>query len=97
MELRVDLKTGLLRGARHVASPNCDSRPAGVEADLIVVHGISLPPGEFGGPWIDRLFTNSLPADVHPYFTEVCSMRVSSHLVVRRDGDDPLLAESLPE
>ena len=50
------------------------------------MHGISLPPGEFGGPWIDRLFTNALPADVHPYFTEVCSMRVSSHLVVRRDG-----------
>jgi AmpD protein len=84
--LKVDLKTGLLRGARQVASPNCDLRPAGVEADLIVVHGISLPPGEFGGPWIDRLFTNSLPADVHPYFTEVCSMRVSSHLVVQRDG-----------
>jgi N-acetyl-anhydromuramoyl-L-alanine amidase len=85
-ELRVDLKTGLLGGARQVASPNFDSRPAGVEADLIVVHGISLPPGEFGGPWIDRLFTNSLPAEVHPYFTEVCSMRVSSHLVVKRDG-----------
>jgi N-acetyl-anhydromuramoyl-L-alanine amidase len=86
MELRVDLNTGLLRGARQIASPNHDSRPAGIEADLIVVHGISLPPGEFGGPWIDRLFTNSLPAEEHPYFNEVCSMRVSSHLVVMRDG-----------
>jgi AmpD protein len=85
-ELRVNLETGLLRGVRQIASPNHDSRPGGVEADLIVVHGISLPPGEFGGPWIDRLFTNALPADVHPYFTEVCSMRVSSHLVVTRDG-----------
>ncbi len=86
MDLQVDIESGLLRGARQVASPNHDSRPAGVEADLIVVHGISLPPGEFGGPWIDRLFTNTLPADLHPYFAEICSMRVSSHLVIDRDG-----------
>ena len=84
--MQVDIENGLMRGVRQIASPNYDSRPPGVEADLIVVHGISLPPGEFGGPWIDRLFTNALPADVHPYFTEVCSMRVSSHLVVKRDG-----------
>jgi AmpD protein len=57
-----------------------------VQADLIVVHGISLPPGEYGGPWIDRLFTNTLPADVHPYFAEIGALRVSSHLVVMRDG-----------
>src|SRR5271156_5828304 len=75
-----------MRGARQVASPNCDARPAGVGADLIVVHGISLPPGEFGGPWIDRLFTNSLPPDAHPYFAEIAALRVSSHLVVARDG-----------
>ena len=84
--MRVDLKSGLMRGARQVPSPNHDPRPTGVEADLIVVHGISLPPGEFGGPWIDSLFTNALPAQVHPYFAEVCSLRVSSHLVVTRDG-----------
>ena len=84
--MQVDLKTGLMRDVRQIASPNHDARPAGVEADLIVVHGISLPPGEFGGPWIDRLFTNSLPADVHPYFAEVGSLRVSSHVVVTRDG-----------
>jgi AmpD protein len=84
--LQVDPKSGLIRGARQIASPNHDARPAGVEADLIVVHGISLPPGQFGGPWIDRLFTNTLPPDVHPYFAEVCSMRVSSHLVLDRDG-----------
>jgi AmpD protein len=75
-----------MRGARQVASPNCDSRPAGVEADLIVVHGISLPPGEFGGPWIERLFMNTLPADMHPYFAEIRDLRVSSHLLVARDG-----------
>jgi N-acetyl-anhydromuramoyl-L-alanine amidase len=84
--LRVDLASGLMRGAVQVASPNCDPRPAGVVADLIVVHGISLPPGEFGGPWIDRLFTNALPPSVHPYFESVAALRVSSHLVVRRNG-----------
>jgi AmpD protein len=85
-DLRVDLETGLMRGAAQIESPNRDARPPGIEAELIVVHGISLPPGEFGGPWIDRLFTNTLPADTHPYFTEVAPLRVSSHLVVRRDG-----------
>jgi AmpD protein len=84
--VEVDLESGLMRGARQIASPNHDSRPAGVEADLIVVHGISLPPGEYGGPWIDRLFTNTLPADVHTYFAEISGLRVSSHLVVMRDG-----------
>ena len=86
MDLEVDLDSGLMRGARQIASPNHDSRPAGVEADLIVVHGISLPPGEYGGPWIDRLFTNTLPADVHPYFAEIGALHVSSHLAVTRDG-----------
>src|ERR1700734_231569 len=56
--MEVDTRSGALTGARQIASPNCDARPPGVAADLIVVHGISLPPGEFGGPWIDRLFTN---------------------------------------
>jgi len=84
--LQVDPNSGLMRDVRQVASPNFDSRPAGVEADLIVVHGISLPPGEFGGPWIDRLFTNALPPDAHPYFAEVACLRVSSHLCIRRDG-----------
>jgi AmpD protein len=86
MRMQVDLSTGLMRGVKQIASPNCDPRPAHVEADLIVVHGISLPPGEFGGPWIERLFTNTLPAEVHPYFAEICSRRVSSHLVIGRDG-----------
>jgi AmpD protein len=82
-----DPVTGLIPGARQVLSPNCDDRPPGVEADLIVLHGISLPPGEFGGPWIDRLFTNDLPADAHPYFAEVAALRVSAHALVRRDGE----------
>jgi N-acetyl-anhydromuramoyl-L-alanine amidase len=86
VDLRIDLDSGLMDGATQIASPNHDARPHGVEPDLIVVHGISLPPGEFGGPWIDRLFTNTLPAEMHPYFAEVDSLRVSSHVVVRRDG-----------
>jgi AmpD protein len=84
--LQVDIESGLMRDARQVASPNYDARPPGIEADLIVVHGISLPPGEFGGPWIERLFTNTLPLDLHPYFAEVGGLRVSSHLLVARDG-----------
>jgi N-acetyl-anhydromuramoyl-L-alanine amidase len=84
--VRVDINSGLMQSVRQVASPNCDARPSGVEADLIVVHGISLPPGDFGGPWIDRLFTNSLPLDMHPYFAEIGGLRVSAHLVVARDG-----------
>jgi AmpD protein len=83
----IDVDTGLLRTARQLASPNCDDRPDGVEADLIVVHGISLPPEEFGGPWIDRLFTNTLPPDVHPYFAAIADRKVSSHLLIRRDGE----------
>ena len=85
--MQVDTASGLMRGVRQIPSPNHDARPPGIEADLIVVHGISLPPGQFGGPWIDRLFTNTLPGEVHPYFTEVESLRVSSHLAVKRGGE----------
>jgi N-acetyl-anhydromuramoyl-L-alanine amidase len=84
--MQIDLDSGLMPEVRQLASPNHDSRPLGVVADLIVVHGISLPPGEFDGPWIDRLFTNSLPPEVHPYFADVSALRVSSHLCIRRDG-----------
>jgi AmpD protein len=85
--MQVDLESGLMQGVRHVASPNFDARPPGVDAELIVVHGISLPPGEFGGPWIERLFLNTLPLDMHPYFAEIGELRVSSHLLVARDGE----------
>ena len=83
----IDTDRGLLELARQEPSPNWDERPPGVEPDLIVVHGISLPPGEFGGPWIDQLFTNVLPPDGHPYFAEVAGLRVSSHLLIRRNGE----------
>lgn len=68
-------------------SPHRDARPSGTQADLIVIHGISLPPGEFGGPWIDRLFTGNLPPDAHPYFREIEGRRVSAHVLIRRDGE----------
>ena len=84
--LRVDAATGRLLGARRVDSPNCDERPDGHAPELVIVHGISLPPGEFGGPWIDALFTNTLPQDADPYFATVAALRVSAHLLVRRDG-----------
>jgi len=84
---RVAASSGWLEPARRVDSPNCDDRPAGLRPELVVVHGISLPPGEFGGPWIDALFTNCLPPDAHPYFAQVASLRVSAHALVRRDGE----------
>ncbi len=73
--------------ARHVPSPNHDRRPDPADISLIVVHSISLPPGEFGGPWIDRFFTNCLDPAAHPFFAEVAAMRVSSHFLIDRDGE----------
>ena len=78
---------GWIDGARRVASPNCDARPEGETVSLLVIHNISLPPGEFGGPHIDRLFTNSLDPEEHPFFREIRDLRVSSHLLIRRDGE----------
>jgi AmpD protein len=91
--LKLDVGTGLLDEVRQVESPNCDERPADCEPDLIVVHGISLPPGEFGGPWIEQLFTNRLPAEEHPYFAEIADLRVSAHFLISRDGG---LAQYVP-
>ena len=82
----IDSKTGWVRGVARVPSPNCDARPAGCAIDLIVVHGISLPPAEFGGAWIDRFFANDLPADAHEYFAAIAHLRVSAHVLIRRDG-----------
>jgi N-acetyl-anhydromuramoyl-L-alanine amidase len=83
----IDTLTGRLANARWLPSSNCDERPANTLTDLIVVHGISLPPNEFGGEWIDRLFTNTLPVDIHPYFASIAELKVSSHLLIRRSGE----------
>lgn len=85
--MRVRVADGLLHGVRYAASPNCDARPPGCEPDLIVVHGISLPPGEFGGDAIERLFTNTLDPQAHPYFDRLRDLRVSAHALIRRDGE----------
>ncbi|NIR59004.1 MAG: 1,6-anhydro-N-acetylmuramyl-L-alanine amidase AmpD [Gammaproteobacteria bacterium] len=85
--MNVDAASGRLDAARQVPSPNWDARPGDVPIDLIIVHGISLPPGVFGGPWIDAFFTNALDAGAHPYFREIKGLRVSAHLLVRRDGE----------
>lgn len=78
---------GWLSGARRVASPNCDTRPAGAVVDLLVVHYISLPPGRFSGDAIERLFTNTLDCDADPFYDQLRGLRVSSHFLVRRRGE----------
>jgi N-acetyl-anhydromuramoyl-L-alanine amidase len=78
--------THRLRGARYVRSPNCDARPDPADISLLLVHAISLPPGQFGGPWIDRLFTNRLDPQAHPYFHQIRELKVSSHLCIARSG-----------
>jgi len=78
---------GWLRGARRVPSPNCDARPKDASVSLLVVHCVSLPPGQFGGDAIERLFTNRLDPAAHPYFAGIHSMRVSAHFLIRRDGE----------
>ncbi len=83
----LSVQGGWLAGARRVISPNCDERPTDEEIDLVVIHGISLPPGRYGGPWIDALFTNALEAEAHPYFAGIAALRVSSHFLIRRDGE----------
>lgn len=77
---------GWLSGARRLDSPNCDARPMGLSPDLLVIHNISLPPEQFGGSDIERLFTNCLDPEAHPYFAEISDLKVSSHLLIDREG-----------
>ena len=78
---------GIVAGATQIASPNWDDRPEGAAVALLVVHGISLPPGEFGGDAIARLFTNTLDFSEHPYYETLRDLRVSAHFLIRRDGE----------
>lgn len=77
---------GWLARARVCRSPNFDARPDPADISLLVIHNISLPPGQFGGAYIDQLFTNSLDAAAHPYFAQIHTLRVSSHLLIDRHG-----------
>lgn len=78
---------GWLAEVRRVVSPNYDQRPQASDISMIVIHNISLPPGQYGGEGILALFTNRLDADAHPYYQAIANLRVSSHLLIRRDGE----------
>ena len=80
-------RSGWWSGARRVNSPNHGPRPEGEAVTLAVIHSISLPPGEYGGDAIERLFTNQLDWDAHPYFGHIRGLQVSAHFLVRRDGE----------
>lgn len=77
---------GWLLPAAHCPSPNCNERPAGTVIDLLVIHNISLPPGEFGGGHVGALFSNMLDCDAHPAFADLRELQVSAHLLIERDG-----------
>lgn len=77
---------GWLSGVRRIPSPNFDARPAHVPIDMLVIHSISLPPDQFGGPGVQQLFTNTLDCSAHPYYEQLRGLRVSSHFLIRRDG-----------
>ena len=84
--MRIDPASHLVMGVPYMPSPNADERPQNCPPSLIVIHNISLPPNEFGGPYIEQLFTNCLDLNTHPYFARIGTQRVSAHLLLRRDG-----------
>lgn len=79
-------QAGKIAAALRVNSPNFDARPDGSSIELLVIHSISLPPGEFGGSGVEELFTNRLDPTGHPYYRQVAGMKVSAHFFIRRDG-----------
>jgi AmpD protein len=87
MAFEVDVSRGLLSPCCFSASPHCDARPEGAAIDLLVIHNISLPPGVFGGYYIDDLFLGRLPVAEHPYFESIARLKVSAHVLIRRDGE----------
>jgi len=78
---------GVLAGATQIPSPNCDERPEDETPTLLVVHSVSLPPGEFGGDAVVRFFTNTLDLSAHPYYQTLRDLRVSAHFLIRRGGE----------
>jgi len=83
----MQLQDGWIAGVRQVPSPHVNQRPDEESPSLLVIHNISLPPGEFGGPWIDKLFTGELDPSADPYFAGICHLQVSAHCLIRRDGE----------
>lgn len=85
--MKIDRKNGLLKDAIYHPSPNFDDRPHNQVVSLLVIHNISLPPGEFSGDFVQAFFTNKLDINQHSYFKEIEHLKVSSHLFIRRSGD----------
>lgn len=85
--MNIDSQSGLLNGCEYCHSPNQDERPDNMEISGVVIHNISLPPGEFGGQWINDLFLNQLDPTAHPFFIDIAELRVSSHILIRRNGE----------
>jgi AmpD protein len=85
-DLTIDDK-GWLQTVEVIQSPNYDARPDNTKIKLIVIHGISLPPAEFGGGYIQQFFCNQLDANAHDYFADICDMQVSAHCLIERDGN----------
>ena len=83
--MHLDPHSGWFEGVRHCPSPNFNARPSG-EISLMVIHNISLPPGQFGTGKVQQFFANQLVADEHPYFADICSLTVSAHFLIERDG-----------
>lgn len=83
----INLATGLIQPARFVGTEHCDERETSDDISLLVIHNISLPPKQFGGPYIDQLFIGTLNPNEHPYFEDIATLRVSSHLLIRRNGE----------
>lgn len=83
----MQLQEGWIAGVRRVPSPHFNQRPENETPSLLVIHNISLPPGQFGGPWIDDLFTGQLDPTADPYFADISHLKVSAHCLIRRDGE----------
>lgn len=87
MDTDMKIHDGWLNNVTHIPSPHHDDRPEGEEPSLLVIHNISLPPGQFGGSYINQLFTGTLNPEEHPFFDEIKHLRVSAHCLIRRDGE----------
>jgi AmpD protein len=87
MDTDMKIHDGWLNNVTHIPSPHHDDRPEDEEPSLLVIHNISLPPGQFGGPYINQLFTGTLNPEEHPFFEEIKHLRVSAHCLIRRDGE----------
>lgn len=84
--VQINTQTGLIEGCEFKNSPHCDERPNQQDISLLVIHNITLPPGEFNGPYIDQLFMGNLDIAAHPFFEEIKHLKVSPHALICRDG-----------